>query len=55
MDYEIPSCDFTPRSQTESICIYCYATVRSETPDALTLYEELHRRICPIHSRPPYT
>jgi hypothetical protein len=46
--------DFTRRSDRESVCMHCFATVRSDTPDTLGLVEELHRRFCPIHSRPPF-
>lgn len=38
--------DFTRRSDTESVCLYCYATVRSDYADLLRLEERLHLIIC---------
>jgi hypothetical protein len=41
---------FTRRSVTESICMFCFATVRSKDPDLLHLEERLHILSC--FSRP---
>ena len=41
---------FTRRSETESICMLCFATVRSKFPDLLHLEERLHIMSC--FSRP---
>lgn len=49
-----PHIDFAAVSDTESTCLLCSAMVRSETPDTLHLVEELHRRSCPVYSRPPF-
>lgn len=37
---------FTRRSETESICMFCFATLRSEYPDLLHLEERLHVMSC---------
>ena len=41
---------FIRRSETESICMFCFATVRSKHPDLLHLEERLHILSC--FSRP---
>ena len=49
-----PHSEFAAVSDTESICLLCSAMVRSQTGDTLHLVEELHRRSCPVYSRPPF-
>jgi hypothetical protein len=40
------SSDYTPKSETESICMFCFLTVRADVPHTLQMVEELHRLIC---------
>jgi hypothetical protein len=49
-----PETPFKRQSETESICMYCFATIRSRSPETLGLEEELHRRSCFVYSLPPY-
>ncbi len=41
-----PETEFTRRSGTESICMWCYATVRVKMADDLTSEEHEHAAIC---------
>jgi hypothetical protein len=43
---EDPNQDFARRSDTESICLFCFATVRSQYPEFLDLEEQLHLLGC---------
>ena len=48
--------DFTRRSESESICMYCYATVRVTEEESLESAEKDHAFIClqwPIDLRIP--
>jgi hypothetical protein len=38
--------DFVNLSETESLCRYCFTTVRAELPSLLTLAEEVHSISC---------
>ena len=38
--------DYTRKSETESICMFCYATVRSSNPAPLRLAEDVHAQVC---------
>jgi len=38
--------EFTRRSDTESICMVCYLTVRVELPDDLEIEERIHASVC---------
>ncbi len=51
-NHETPEDQFTRRSETESICMFCFATVRSVTSAYLELAEDLHSQTCP-HLRQP--
>jgi|HubBroStandDraft_6_1064221.scaffolds.fasta_scaffold291215_3 hypothetical protein len=44
---ESPENQFTRRSKTESICMFCFITVRSEIPAYLELAEDVHSQTCP--------
>ena len=37
---------FTRRSETESICMYCFASVRADRYLALREAEEIHADVC---------
>ena len=50
-DVESLDSDFTRRSETESVCLFCFLTVRANTPGALGPAEDSHRRLCPINPR----
>ena len=41
-----PEPDFTRRSGTESVCMWCYATIRVKTPDLLENEEHIHASVC---------
>jgi hypothetical protein len=38
--------EFTRKSETESICMKCYATIRSQSPIFLVLAEDVHSQTC---------
>ncbi len=44
---ETPEKEFTQRSETESICMFCFATVRSRIPEHLRLAQDVHSQVCP--------
>ena len=41
-----PKQDFTRRSATESICMYCFLTVRVQSPYDLDTEERVHASLC---------
>lgn len=41
-----PTPEYTGHSTIESICMYCYTTVRVEEPSVLTSLEREHAAIC---------
>ena len=41
-----PEPDFTRRSSTESICMWCYLTVRAIKPELLEIEERIHSSSC---------
>ncbi len=50
--HESPENQFTRRSEIESICMFCFITVRSTTPAYLELAENVHSRTCPRPRQP---
>ncbi len=51
-----PDKKFTRRTETSTICMSCFATVRSRTSEDLVLEEDLHLALCPgppNHPHPP--
>ncbi len=48
-----PEPEFTRRSASESICMYCYATVRETVWENLEAAERLHASVCLQWPRPP--
>ncbi len=49
---ERPEDQFTRRSEVESICMFCFITVRSITPAHLELAEDVHSQTCPCPRQP---
>jgi len=43
----VPDAPFTRRSETDSVCMYCFATVRVPLGESLSLEELLHSAVCP--------
>ncbi len=41
-----PEPEFTRRSPTESICMFCFMTVRVKRPEHLEQDERLHASVC---------
>jgi hypothetical protein len=54
-NHETPDNEFTRRSDTESICMFCFATVRSKIPLHLPLAEDAHSQVCAAHPAKPST
>ena len=46
---------FVRRSSTESVCKFCFLTVRAGKPDLLEVAEEVHCKFCPTNPRSPST
>lgn len=42
----IPSQEFTPKSETESICTYCFQTIRTDRYTPLEEVEDIHADLC---------
>ena len=40
--------DFYPRSESESICMCCYGTIRGDRFITLETAQELHNLTCPL-------
>ena len=38
--------DFAPKSETESICLRCFLTVKADAPHTLKMVEEIHSHDC---------
>jgi hypothetical protein len=47
MNGEMPENEYTLRSEIESICMFCFATVRSRIPEQLRLAQDVHSQVCP--------
>jgi hypothetical protein len=45
--------DFTPISETESVCTFCFAPIRSFRGTFLEAAENVHRQVCPANPREP--
>jgi hypothetical protein len=45
--------DFTPISETESVCTFCFAPIRSFRGAFLEAAENVHRQVCPANPREP--
>jgi hypothetical protein len=43
---ETPKNGFLRRSETESVCTLCFATVRCRTPGFLEIAEDVHIKFC---------
>ena len=43
----VPDAPFTRRSETDSVCMYCFATVRVRLGESLSLEELVHSAVCP--------
>jgi hypothetical protein len=41
-----PQPTFTPRSEKESICMFCYLTIRADKYLPLKAAEEIHADVC---------
>ena len=41
-----PKQDFTPKSETESICMHCFQTVRTDCYTPLEEAERIHSDVC---------
>jgi len=52
---EAPKTEYTKRSEIESICMSCFATVRSKFPKQLEMAENAHSQLCPARSGQPST
>jgi hypothetical protein len=44
---------FTQRSETHSMCMFCFLSVRAATPAILELEESDHCELCPVYPRNP--
>jgi hypothetical protein len=47
--------DFVLRSETESICVYCFLTIRVKKASWLKGAENVHRQVCASKPRPAST
>lgn len=54
-NHETPETEFTQKSETASICMFCFVTVRSKTPSYLRLAEDVHSQVCPARPGRPST
>jgi hypothetical protein len=41
-----PQPDFTRKSETESICMFCFLTIRADRSASLECMEDIHADVC---------